>query len=831
MNWKARLPLVAFVVFAAVGVASLLTYKTRALQGDDNVIKIVSSMPRSGSARGQTDTIRNGLLLAFHEVGNSVELIDPKTGQKKTYQLQYEDLDDATASAGDWTIEQEIANANYAVRDPDVMAYVGTYNSGAAKVSMPILNRAGVLMISPANTAESLTKPGTGDRHEPACYRPTGNLNYVRVVPTDDLQSLLSVVFMARPTIKNADGSVQQVGLNAKKIYILDDNQLYGKGLAESVEKICKSQTYNIQVLGHESIDAKAQTYETLMTKIKSLKPDVIYFGGTTQSNAGQLIKDMKKAGLTIPLVGPDGTCENAIITAAGADTFDAVPFYATFPGLIPDVLQQLGGRGKQFVDGYAELYPVEEMIDGKLTKVKKPPTEAYAVYGYECGIVLIDAIRKAGVKDRKAICEAVLSVKEYAGASGPFAFDKNGDTTNSFMTVNRVLKVAEKNPDTGVETVSSKFTLAARVSPPNTNLLPLTEDSKKPQPVQQPSFLEQAIQFTIVGLTYGCLFALIALGYTMVYGIVELINFAHGDLFMLGGFMAMVNLGAFGLLKEGAVGSASVLFLVTAVACAVIGSSVFCASLNFAVDRFIYLPLRNAPRLAPLVSAIGVSFLFMNAGLFWGGSQPVSFPDLLPNTNWLDSYATVVPDPLGEDTLNADGTTTPATKKMIGSLDLRNVRFTSKNAVVFGITIPLMIILTLFVKFSKLGKAMRAVAQNPAAAKLMGINTDRVIGLTFLIGGALAGVASVIYGLTIGTVKFDMGYQNGLYAFTAAVLGGIGRLPGAVLGGLLIGLISAYGSGFGDERWNGALIFGLLIVILVFRPTGLLGSTAREKV
>ena len=138
---------------------------------------------------------------------------------------------------------------------------------------------------------------------------------------------------------------------------------------------------------------------------------------------------------------------------------------------------------------------------------------------------------------------------------------------------------------------------------------------------------------------------------------------------------------------------------------------------------------------------------------------------------------------------------------------------------------------LTLFIKYSKLGKAMRAVAQNPVAARLMGIDTDRVISLTFMIGGALAGAASVIFGLTIGTVKYDMGYQNGLFAFTAAVLGGIGRLPGAVLGGLIIGLLSAYGSAYIGERWNGALIFGILIVILVFRPTGLLGTTAREKV
>jgi len=334
------------------------------------------------------------------------------------------------------------------------------------------------------------------------------------------------------------------------------------------------------------------------------------------------------------------------------------------------------------------------------------------------------------------------------------------------------------------------------------------------------PTVTENLVQFTILGPQYGCLFALIALGYTMVYGIVELINFAHGDLFMLGGFLALTVLSMFGLTKEGAVAAAEPWVLVLAVLAAFVCSTVFCGGLNVGIDRVVYQPLRNAPKLAPLVSAIGVSFILMNAGLFWGGSQPVSFPDILPNTNLLEKLATEVP-----------GTDGGAARKMLGPLDTANVRFTPKTLLVFAVTIPLMIGLTLFVKYSKLGKAMRAVAQNPMAAKLMGINTDAVIRLTFMIGGALGGAASVIYCLTVGTVKFDMGYQNGLYAFTAAVVGGIGRLPGAVLGGLLIGLVSAYGSGFGDERWNGALIFGILIVILVFRPTGLLGSPTREKV
>lgn len=451
MPFRFTLPAVLLAAFVAVGVAGLVFSANREAVGKTDVIKIVSSMPRSGSARGQTDTIRNGLMLAFHEVGNQIELTDPNTKEKKTYRIEYLDLDDATASAGDWTIEQEIANANQARNDPDVMAYVGTYNSGAAKVSMPILNRAGVLMVSPANTAESLTKPKTGERHEPECYRPTGELNYVRVVPTDDLQSLLGVLFIGRPM------SAEVPGLGAKKVYILDDNQLYGKGLADAVEKHFKEKRlgFDVQVLGHESIDAKAQTYETLVTKIKSLGPDAIYFGGTTQSNAGQLLKDMKRAGLKCPVVGPDGTFETAIINAAGADTFEDVPFYATFGGLPTEGLILAGGRSKQYVDSYAAKYGT-------------PPTEAYAVYGYECGVVLLEVFRKAGKKDRDAIRKAVFEVEKYVGATGTFSFEPNtGDTTNKFMSVNKVQKVTETDPATGEKKTTTKFAFTAKLELP----------------------------------------------------------------------------------------------------------------------------------------------------------------------------------------------------------------------------------------------------------------------------------------------------------------------------------------------------------------------------
>lgn len=299
-------------------------------------------------------------------------------------------------------------------------------------------------------------------------------------------------------------------------------------------------------------------------------------------------------------------------------------------------------------------------------------------------------------------------------------------------------------------------------------------------------------LQQLINGLTTGTLFALIAIGYTMVYGIVELINFAHGDLFMLGAFLALTLVGWLGLASAGGLALTAGLVLVFAL------SMAFCALLNAAVDRVVYKPLRRAPRLTPLVSAIGVSFVFMGLGQVWKGVADINFPDLLPNRNLLGSDA---------------------------------LRFTVKDLAVFLVTVPLMAGLTLFVRHTRLGKAMRATAQNPVAAQLMGINVDRVISATFLIGGLLAGAASVIYGLSINTVSFQMGFQNGLYAFTAAVLGGIGNLPGAMIGGIVIGLIRSLGTQYVGEQWTSALVFAVLILILVFRPSGLLGARTREKV
>lgn len=319
----------------------------------------------------------------------------------------------------------------------------------------------------------------------------------------------------------------------------------------------------------------------------------------------------------------------------------------------------------------------------------------------------------------------------------------------------------------------------------------------------------EVLVQQLLVGLVNGGIIAVIALGYTLVYGIIELINFAHGDLYMLGGFAALTVIGFFGL-RDGAplITAIPVMLLALVVAVA------FCAALNFITERYAYRPLRHAPRLAPLISAIGMSFIFQNLGLFWGSlraflpimgssaAAPKSFPDLLPRID------------------------------LVKALGLPfNISFTTKDLIVLMVAVFLMVSLHLFIRYTRLGKAMRATAQNREAALMMGIDVNRVIALTFIIGGALAGSAGLLVGLYNNTIVFTMGFTAGLRAFTAAVLGGIGNIFGSMLGGLLIGVLSALSDQYLSSRWTNAWVFAVLVVILAFRPSGLLGEGSQEKV
>jgi branched-chain amino acid transport system permease protein len=316
-------------------------------------------------------------------------------------------------------------------------------------------------------------------------------------------------------------------------------------------------------------------------------------------------------------------------------------------------------------------------------------------------------------------------------------------------------------------------------------------------------SLQETIIQILLIGIANGALISLIALGYTMVYGIIQLINFAHGDVFMIGTMISLTMVtwvpSLMGLRRAALIDPPVLaLLLVGTLLAAMVG----CAILNATIERLAYRRLRHAPRLAPLISAIGVSFILVNVGLHWKGASPVDFPNLLPNVD-------VFRDVLGINTI---------------------VFFTIKDAFVICLAIPLMMALNLFVQRTRLGKAMRATAQDREAAAMMGIDINQTIFLTFLIGGALAGSAGFIHGLYNNSAWFFQGFRGGLYAFTAAVLGGIGNISGAFLGGLVIGIVAAFSDFLFDPRWTQAIVFGILILILVFKPTGLLGEETAER-
>ncbi|MCI0629153.1 MAG: branched-chain amino acid ABC transporter substrate-binding protein [Phycisphaerales bacterium] len=359
------------------------------------IIKIVSSLPRTGSANAQTTTLVNGIKMAIDEVGG-------KVGE---FTIVYEDWDDASPQRGNWDPAVETANANKAVSDPDVMAYIGTYNSGAAKMSMPILNRANLVMVSPANTAVELTKPGLGEAHEPMAYRPSGKVNYVRVVPADDIQGSVA-----------ADWAKE---LGVKRAFVLHDREVYGKGIAEIFRRRAKEA--GVEIVGFEGIDAKAPNYRSLVTKIKEQNPELVYFGGTTQSNAGQVAKDLVSGGLNVKFMVPDGCFENAFIDGAGAANVNERAFI-TFGGVPPE---KLTGKGAEFYENYKSTYGSEP--------------EGYAVYGYEAAKVALAGITKAGKKDREAIRQAIVSIKDFDGALGKWSFDENGDTTLKTMSGNTV--------------------------------------------------------------------------------------------------------------------------------------------------------------------------------------------------------------------------------------------------------------------------------------------------------------------------------------------------------------------------------------------------------
>jgi len=357
-------------------------------------IKIVSSLPRTGSSKGQTDTIVNSFKMALDEVQS-------KVGGAT---IQLVDMDDATAARGAWDAAKEAENANTALNDPDVMVYLGTFNSGAAKVSIPILCKANLGMISPANTYPGLTKKieGAVEANEPDVYYEGGcKRNYTRVVPSDEIQG--------------AAAAKWSKDLGGTKAYVLDDTELYGHGIA--VVYAATAPKVGLQVVGGpEGIDSKATDYRALAQKVRQSGADVVFYGGITQNNAGKLWQDLRATlGNDVKLMGPDGIYEQAFLDAAGPA---AEGTFITFGGVPPS---KLSGTGSQWYTKYKQTFNSEP--------------EAYAGYGYEAMKVALDAIQRAGRKDRVAIRDAIFATRNFNGVLGTWNFTDTGDTSLTNMS------------------------------------------------------------------------------------------------------------------------------------------------------------------------------------------------------------------------------------------------------------------------------------------------------------------------------------------------------------------------------------------------------------
>jgi len=300
---------------------------------------------------------------------------------------------------------------------------------------------------------------------------------------------------------------------------------------------------------------------------------------------------------------------------------------------------------------------------------------------------------------------------------------------------------------------------------------------------------MDYFLELLIGGLTRGSIYALIALGYTMVYGIIELINFAHGEIYMIGAFTALI---VAGVLAMSGMSGLSVLILASVVAV------IYSAAYGFTVEKVAYKPLRQASRLSPLISAIGMSIFLQNYILLAQTSDFLPFPNLLPDLPFLANYV-----------------------GFIGSTEF----------IIIGTTAVIMVLLTLLIKFTRMGKAMRATAQDRNMAMLVGVNVNRVISNTFIIGSALAAIGGVLIASHVGRINFYIGFLAGIKAFTAAVLGGIGSIPGAVLGALVLGCTESFATGYVSSDYEDVFAFVLLIVILIIKPSGLLGHKTTQKV
>lgn len=636
----------------------------------------------------------------------------------------------------DQSLPQEAATAvTKLITEDHVQAILGEVASGRSKAMAPIAQRYRIPMITPSSTNPDVTR--IGDYIFRGCF-------------IDPFQGKV----MARFALDYLKARNVAVLTDVKNDYSVGLTRVFVDTFTAGGGRIAVQQSYSAG-----DVDFKSQ-----LTDIRAKNPDAIYVPGY-YTDVGLIARQARDLGIQAPLLGGDGW-DSPKLKEIGGKALDGSyisDHYST---------EDKNPRTQAFVKAYREAYGAVP--------------DAMAALGYDATLLLADAMGRARTLDPADVRDAIAMTRNFEGAAGTITMDKNRNPIKPAV----ILGLQNGGNFRYVTTIppqeSDSGSLGQSESPPRPGALP--EARSRFQSQSQSKTLE-FFQHLVNGISLGSIYALIALGYTMVFGILQLINFAHGDVYMLGAFIGMYTARVFHLAE-----APSLRALLLTLGVAMAGT----AAAGYLIERLAYRPLRRSPRVNVLITAVGVSLFLEFAGQLLFGADPKFFPQVYaPSGVW--SFGGLRVNPL--------------------------------QAVVLGIALALMLALQYVIFRTRLGRAMRAVSFSHDLASLMGIPTDRVISYTFMLGSALAGAAGVLVGLIYPRIEPLMGVMPGLKCFVAAVLGGIGNVTGAVLGAMTLGLGEEFVVGYWAPTYRDALAFALLILILLFRPSGLLGSNKTEKV
>ena len=723
---------------------------------DTSPIKIGEYGSLTGSTATFGQSTKYGIQLAIDEINAA--------GGVKGRKLQAIVEDDQGKPEEAASVVQKLINQD------KVVAVLGEVASSRSLAAAPICQKAGIPMITPSSTNPQVTLQG----------------DYIfRVCFIDPFQGEVMAKF-AKDT------------LHAQRAAILKDvRNDYSVGLAQFF-----TQTFTANggtIATEASYSEGDKDFKGQLTTIRAARPDVIFVPGY-YNDIGLIAKQARELGIKQVLLGGDGW-ESPKLIEIGGDALEGA-YYCN-----------------HYFSG-APIPRVQEFVAKYKAKYTDAP-DSIAALAYDATKLLASAMTTAKSLKGSDLRDVLATTKDFPGVAGNITLDKDRNPIKPATILQvqhgQIAFVSEVGgaapaPTAGTATPPTTMGEAAvshgapttpsttpATTPPSAASGPSSRSALAAQgprraPRPRADHVETFLQHAWNGLAIGSIYALIALGYTMVYGVLKFINFAHSEVFMMGAFAGFYVVKLVPSLGSGGVGGFVAVLLVAMAACATLG---------LLVERLAYRPLRNAPRLNSLITAIGVSLLLQNMGQIVFGAEPKRYPTLLKAHRF---------------TLLAHGEGT-------------GVSITLDSLVVLGVGIVLMLVLQWIVFRTKVGTAMRAVSENPSIAGLMGINTGAIVTFTFLMGASLAGAGGVLYGLTYPQIDPIMGTLPGLKAFVAAVLGGIGSVRGAMLGGLLIGLSEEAVVGLGGSTYRDAMAFGILIVILLVYPSGLFGRFEPEKV